>query len=41
MSSSTAQSGSNSLTSLLTTLQQGVLAINNATQTMKLIFPSS
>ncbi len=35
----TQQSGS--LTAILTTLQQGVTAINNLTQTMKTIFPSS
>jgi len=29
------------LTAILTSLQQGVTAINNLTQTMKSIFPSS
>lgn len=35
------QSGSGSLSSLLTSLQQGVTAINNLVQTMKTVFPSS
>lgn len=35
------QSGGASLSSLLTSLQQGVAAINNLAQTMKSIFPSS
>ncbi len=39
MADSTNQSGN--LSSILTTLQQTVAAINNLTQTMKLIFPSS
>lgn len=36
---SSPQSGT--LSSLLTSLQQGVMAINNLTQTMKTIFPST
>lgn len=41
MTSSGTQSGGGGLTSILTALQQGVTAINNLTQTMKTIFPSS
>lgn len=37
---SAATSG-NSLTSLLTSLQQGVVAINSLTQTLKTTFPST
>jgi len=37
----TQQSGGGSLTAILAALQQGVAAINNLTQTMKTIFPSS
>lgn len=33
--------GSGTLASLLTTLQQGVIAINNLTQALKTTFPSS
>ncbi len=35
------QSGGNNLTNILTSLQQGVTAINNLTNTIKSIFPSS
>lgn len=38
---STSNSGSNTLNAILTSLQQGVVGINNLTQTMKSIFPSS
>ena len=44
MSSSSSQQGGGagqSLTAILAALQQGVTAINNLTQTMKTIFPSS
>lgn len=34
-------SGGNSLTAILAALQQGVQAINNLTQTLKVNFPSS
>lgn len=37
----TSQSGGNNLSALLTTLQQGVQAINKLTQTLQTIFPSS
>lgn len=33
--------GGNSLSAILASLQQGVVGINNLTQTMKSIFPSS
>lgn len=37
----TQQSDGGNLTAILTALQQGVTAINNLTQTIKTIFPSS
>lgn len=40
-SSSAQQNNDSSLDDLLTSLQQGVVAINNITQSMALIFPSS
>jgi hypothetical protein len=40
-SSNTQQGSGQSLATLLAALQQGVIAINNLTQTMKSIFPSS
>lgn len=41
MSSSGKSDAGTSLAALLTALQQGVVAINNLTQTMSSIFPSS
>lgn len=40
-SGSVASSFGNNLNALLNAMQQGVTAINNTTQTMKTIFPSS
>ena len=39
--SSQQSGGSNNLAAILTALQSGVVAINNVTQTMKSIFPST
>lgn len=38
---STQQPASDGLAAILTSLQQGVVGLNNLTQTMKSIFPSS
>lgn len=40
-SSSNGQFGGNTLSAILTSLQQGVTGINNLIQTMKSVFPSS
>lgn len=41
MATESAQSGGNNLAAILTSLQQGVTAINNLAQIVKTIFPSS
>lgn len=41
MANDNTQQSGGSLAAILSALQQGVTAINNLTQTMKLIFPSS
>jgi hypothetical protein len=40
-SSDTKQTSGGSLTSLLSAIQRGNIAVNNLTQAIKLIFPSS